>query len=269
MPSELAVLMPAFNADKTIRKSVDSLLGSTERFDLVIVDDGSLVPVADVLGPMPDSVQVVRLQNNLGVVAARNAGLRRLLAGPCEFIAMLDADDICHADRFAKQLAFLRANPKVALVGGWAQFIDENTGNVVYNFRPPCDPAEIRDALFINNCTVHSSWMVRAQALRDSGPYCEQFPLGEDYELLRRLALRHDIANLPEFVIDYTVSMSGLSMRQRRRQLADRLRIQMKYFDPWRRNAWLGLLRTMALFVVPRSLIAAYRAEQNFRFQPS
>lgn len=269
MPSELAVLMPAFNAEKTIRRSVESLLRSTERFDLVIVDDGSRLPVTEVLGPLPDTVQVVRLQNNLGVVAARNAGLRRLLAERYEFIAMLDADDICHADRFAKQLAFLHANPKVALVGGWAQFVDENSGEVVYHFRPPCDPAEMRDALFLNNCTVHSSWMVRAPALRETGLYCERFPLGEDYELLRRLALRYDIANLPEFLIDYTVSMSGLSIRQRRRQLADRLRIQVEYFDPWRRNAWLGLARTMALFVVPRTLIAAYRAEQDFRFQPS
>ncbi len=271
MPCALAVLMPAFNSDKTIRNAVESLMRSTVRFDLLIVDDGSRVPVADVLGPgpLPAGAEVLRLDRNVGVVGARNAGLTRLLARPYEFIAMLDADDICHADRFAKQIAFLRANPKIALVGGWAQFVDENTGAVVYNFRPPCEPAAMREALFVNNCTVHSSWMVRAQALREIGPYSDQFPLGEDYELLRRLATRFEIANLPEFLIDYTMSSSGLSIRRRRGQLFDRLRIQLKYFEPWRRKAWVGVLRTLALFVVPRSVIAMYRADQSIRLQAS
>ena len=130
-------------------------------------------------------------------------------------------------------------------------------------------PAAIRDALFVNNCTVHSSWMVRAQALREIGLYDPRYPLGEDYDLLRRIAARFECTNMPEYLVDYTISMSGLSMQKRRAQLLDRLRIQLKYFDPRRLSAWLGVARTLALFAVPRRVLAAYRAEIGLRFQHS
>jgi hypothetical protein len=111
--------------------------------------------------------------------------------------------------------------------------------------------------------------MVRTQALRASGLYSSAYPAAEDYELLRRMSARFKFANLPEFLLDYTISMSGVSMSKRRRQLTDRLRIQAKYFDPWRWNAWVGMLRTVALFALPRKLVAAYRTEQEWRVQHS
>jgi len=111
--------------------------------------------------------------------------------------------------------------------------------------------------------------MVRAQALRESGLYDPRYPLGEDYELLRRMADRFAFANLPEILVDYTISMSVLSMQKRRAQLLDRLRIQLKYFDARRLSAWLGVARTLLLFGVPRKVLAAYRAEMGLRFQHS
>jgi hypothetical protein len=61
--------------------------------------------------------------------------------------------------------------------------------------------------------------------------------------------------------------MSGVSVRRRHRQLFDRLRIQAKYFDPSRPNAWVGMLRTVALFALPRKLVAVYRNEIGLRFR--
>ena len=197
MTPEVAVIMPAYNAERTIRRAVESLVGNAHPFDLLVVDDCSRIPVAEVLGPLPANVEVLRLERNAGVVGARNAGVSRLLARNYVFIGVLDADDVSHPDRLARQVAFLKANPGIALVGTWARYIDENTGATVFHGRPPCDPAAIRDALYVNNCTVHSSWMVRAQALREVGLYDPRYPLGEDYELLRRVAARFDVANLP------------------------------------------------------------------------
>ena len=267
MPHDVAVIMPAYNAEKTIRRAVESLMRSVLPCDLLIVDDCSRIPVAEVLGPLPANVEILRLDQNSGVVGARNAGVSRLLERSYEFIAVLDADDVSYPERLGRQAAFLRANPGIALVGSWARYIDENNGSAVYHYRPPSEPDAIRDALFLNNCTVHSSWMVRAQALREVGLYDERYPLGEDYELLRRMAAKFAFANLPEYLIDYTISMSGLSMQKRRAQLLDRLRIQVKYFDPRRRSAWLGVARTLLLFAVPRRVLAAYRAEMGLRFQ--
>jgi glycosyltransferase involved in cell wall biosynthesis len=269
MSHELAVIMPAYNAERTIGRAVESLMLNAEPFDLLIVDDCSRRPVAEALGDLPPNVEILRLEKNRGYAGASNAGLRHLLAKDYAFIAVQDADDVSAPNRLAKQVAFLNAHPEIALVGSWARYVDEDTREVVFPFRPPCDAAGIRKALYINNCTVHSSWMVRAPAWRCAGVYSEGYPLAEDYELLRRMAARFDFANLPEYLVDYTISMSGLSMRKRRRQLFDRLRIQLRYFDPWRWAAWFGVARTLLLFAVPLSFLAAYRAEHGLRLQHS
>jgi glycosyltransferase involved in cell wall biosynthesis len=261
--------MTAYNAEKTIRRALDSLRRNSEPFDLLIVDDCSRRPLAEFLGPLDEGVEIVRPEKNLGVAGAKNFGLERLLAKPYQFVAMMDADDISHPDRLTKQVAFLKAHPNVALVGAWARFFDENTHEVVFHFRPPCDFRDIRDALFFNSCVMHPTWMVRTQALRDAGLYSYDYPAAEDYELLRRMSRTSELANLPEYLLEYSVSMSGVSMKNRRRQLLDRLHIQLKYFDPWEVKAWLGVARTLAMFAVPRSVLSAYRAEQNLRVQPS
>ena len=269
MSRELAVLMTAYNAEKTIRRALDSLARNAEPFDLLIVDDCSRLPLAEFLSSAGDGVEIIRPHENLGVAGAKNFGLARLLAKPYDFIAMMDADDISHPERLAKQVAFLKTHPDIGLVGAWARFFDENTREVVYHFRPPCEPREICDALFFNSCIMHPTWMMRAQALRARGLYSMSYPAAEDYEMLRRMSKRFDLANMPEFLLEYSLSMSGISLKNRRRQLLDRLRIQRKYFDPSQAKAWLGVARTLAMFAVPRGVVSAYRTEQDLRVQPS
>jgi glycosyltransferase involved in cell wall biosynthesis len=259
MAPDLVVLMTAYNAENTIGKAIESLKRDSEPFDLLIVDDCSRVPLAQVVDRADSSIEIVRPDRNLGVAGAKNFGLKRLLDKPYEFIAMMDADDVSMPRRLAKQVAFLRANPDVALVGSWARYVEEKTRHVVFRCCPPCDPKGIRDALFLNNCMIHPTWMVRTQALRVAGLYSSEFPAAEDYELLRRMSTQFEFANLPECLLDYSISMSGVSMTRRRRQLFDRLRIQAMYFDPWQMNAWIGMARTLVLFAVPRPVVNAYR----------
>ena len=259
MAPDLVVLMTAYNAEKTIDRAIDSLKSVHEPFDLLIVDDASPLPVAKVVAKTGGNVEIVRCEKNLGVAGAKNFGLRRVLSKGYKFVAMMDADDVCHPARLDRQVAFLRDHPEVALVGTWARYINEDTREVMFHYRPACDPAGIREALYVNSCVLHSSWMLRTQALRVGGLYSDRYQAAEDYELMRRLSSQFDFANLPEFLLDYTLSMSGVSMRKRQRQLWDRLCIQLRYFDPRRLPAWRGVARTLMLFAVPRRLLNAYR----------
>lgn len=260
MPAEIAVLMAAYNADQTVRQAVESVLADTAACRVFLIDDCSRVPVSKVIGPM-DRVEVIRLEHNQGLAAALNIGLKHILALNYKYIARMDADDVSYPDRFSKQVAFLEQNPHIGVVGSAARFIDDRTGATIMYYRPPLGHADIRKRLFFNNCFVHPTWLMRADVAARVGPYSLQFRAAEDYEFMRRISPQVELANVPDYLLDYRISTTGISVSKRRRQLLDRLRIQFVYFEPLEWRAWAGALFTILLFVVPMRWVNAAKVE--------
>ena len=126
MPSRLAVIVAAYNAENTLRQAVESVLSGAMSYDVFIVDDCSRTPVSDVLSPY-DGVEIIRLKRNRGPAVARNIGLSKILAKDYDYVAIMDADDVSKPDRLAKQVLFLDKNPRVGAVGCGARFFDEIT----------------------------------------------------------------------------------------------------------------------------------------------
>jgi glycosyltransferase involved in cell wall biosynthesis len=259
MASDLAVLMAAYKSEATIGKAVNSLTASTYPCDVYIVDDGSPIPVADVIGKIPN-VEIIRLEQNQGPARASNVGLARILQGSYKYIARMDADDISYPDRFVKQIAFLERHPKVGAVGAWGRHFSETTGDVVMLNQPPPTPSGVRNKMFFNSPIINASSLIRTEAFRAVGPYSVDYPAAEDYELYRRIATRYDLDNLPELLIDIRESIHGISLSKRRRQVYDRLRIQIKYFEPLEWRAWAGVAMSLVMLVVPRKAVAALKA---------
>ena len=262
MSAEVAVLMAAYNADKTIRAAVDSIRASSVPCDLYIVDDCSRVPVADVVGT-PAGVTHIRLARNHGLAAALNIGLQHILPLNYKYIARMDADDVSYPHRIATQIAFLEDHPEIGLVGSGARFIDDKTGAKIMHYMPPLDAADIRKALFYNNCFIHPSWLARAEVLTQTGPYSVEYPAAEDYEYMRRVSSNVPVANVGDFLLDYRISTGGISISKRRRQLLDRLKIQLRYIDPLEWRCWAGMVKTLLLFLVPRRLVTAMKARRK------
>ena len=260
MSAEVAVLMAAYNAEKTLRAAVDSILASTVPCDLFIVDDASRVPVAEVIGERAN-VTIIRLPQNGGLAAALNVGLGQILSRNYKYVARMDADDVSYPHRFATQIAFLERNPEVTLVGSGARFIDDRSGAMIMYYVPPLAPEAIRKALYFNNCFVHPTWLIRGAALKDLGPYSLDYPAAEDYEFVRRIGARAKVANVPDYLLDYRISTGGISVSKRTRQLRDRLAIQFHYLEPLEWRAWAGMAKTLALFAIPRALVNTLKAE--------
>ena len=59
----------------------------------------------------------------------------------------------------------------------------------------------------------------------------------------------------------WMISTGGISVSHRRRQLLDRLKIQLKYLDAAEWRCWAGMAKTLALFVVPRKVVSVLKAE--------
>src|SRR5205809_3430939 len=87
------VMMAAFNSNATVRESVESVLAQTvPDLEIVVVDDGSEVPIAEALRDVRDPrLRVVRLDENRGVHVARNTALRMARSS---LVSQLDSDDV-------------------------------------------------------------------------------------------------------------------------------------------------------------------------------
>lgn len=255
MMAELAVLMAAYNSEDTLPRAVASVLRGPVPLDLHIVDDGSRIPVAEVLDPVPDNVFIYRLDRNIGLAAALNHGLEIILARPYRFVARFDADDICYPDRFAVQLDYLAGYPDLQAVGAHARVIDAESGRALFTLRHPEHHAEIVRAMRCNAAFLHPTLLFRAEALRQLDGYNPDFRVAQDFELMWRAVTRFRTGNVPQIVMDYTWGRGMATVRHRRGQLLARLKVQWRHLDPLDPLAWWGIVRSCLLLAIPVRLL--------------
>jgi glycosyltransferase involved in cell wall biosynthesis len=211
-PPRVTVLLPVHNDRRFVGRAVASILAQTFRdFELVVLNDASTDGSMDVVEGFRDArLRIVRNASNIGLARTLNVGLA---AAEGELVARMDADDISEPTRFERQVAFLDANPAVALVGTWARWIDEDDRPFT-TIRFPTDAAEIERSLLEENCIFHPSVMFRRRPIQALGGYSIATPLSQDYDLWLRLSERHALANLPEFLVRYRIHREQVSFRK-------------------------------------------------------
>ena len=210
----ISVLLPAYNAERYILQSVQSVLGQTfEDFELVVVDDCSTDGTSGILASIADArLRVIRNPVNLGVVGTLN---RAMSAARGRLIARTDADDYCLPTRFARQKAFLDQNPNVLMVG--ARMFNLEDGKVTQNPRvADADPQVLRWQQHITNRMGHPSMMFRAEVVSRLGTYLrEEFKYAEDFDFTHRVLRIGDAAVLPDHLMIYRQHGANLTRRHR------------------------------------------------------
>ena len=146
----------------------------------------------------------------------------------------------------------VRRTKRIGLLGTWTPLFDSNLQRNFHLFSRVTDPADVRNSNFFNIGLSHTSVMMRCDALKKVGLYPTNYPAAEDYELMRRIGVQYDLANIPYCLVHYRVTPGSISQSRRRRQLYDRLMIQLKYFDATQWRSWVGVAKTLASLVVPR-----------------
>ena len=254
MRHKVALLIPHYNDRDALLKSVGSV-DESGVVDLFVVDDGSadIPPEAEIRAAFKSAGKtcLICLAENSGVAAALNAGLREILRCGYEYVARLDAGDLCFPNRLQKQCAFLDANPAVALVGAWAEFVDE-AGEHLFVLKHPSESAVIKKGMYLNNMFVHPSVVFRSSAVREIGFYPSDYDALEDYAYFFEFTKRYATSNVPMVLIKYEVSSRAISTLKRRQQVQNRLRLILKNFY----FGWYpirGLIRNSLLLLLPRS----------------
>ncbi len=109
----------------------------------------------------------------------------------------MDADDLSHPERLARQVAYLDAHADCLAVGSWVSFIDAE-GKAFDLWKTPESPEAIYHQLESSNVLGHGAATLRRAALEKVGGYDETYRYAQDYDLWLRLSEQGDLANLPE-----------------------------------------------------------------------
>jgi glycosyltransferase involved in cell wall biosynthesis len=122
----VTVVLPCYNHAQFVEETLGCLLAQSYRdFEIVAVDDGSTDGSLETLERFGSPVRVLR-SNHRGPAAARN---RAIEASDSEFIAFMDADDLCHPDRLAIQVRKLEED-RLDLAASELTFVDSR-GNAL------------------------------------------------------------------------------------------------------------------------------------------
>jgi glycosyltransferase involved in cell wall biosynthesis len=215
-PPTISVIMPAHDAAAYVGEAIDSILAQTERdLELIIVDDASSDATPDIVAgyakrdprvrPMRANVRSAAKARNLALEAARG-----------EFVALMDADDIAHPERLARQLEAARRQPEVALWGTYMQRITAD-GVPMDEVRVGCRTLAEYEALDRTTSLIRLYGTVaffRRDVQRAAGAFDPRFEPIEDAELWDRMAAFGPALVIPEVLQRYRQHEGSLSVRK-------------------------------------------------------
>lgn len=206
---KVSVLMTIYNAGPYLKEAIDSIVAQTfADWELIAIENGSSDGSPAILAGYKDKrIRIFSLPKNIGRTPALRYALDQARG---DYIAVLDADDVSHPLRLARQVVFLDKHKDVALVGSWAQYINER-GEVFAEFTPPIIQQELHGCLGWINPIVHSSVMYRHQLALEVGGYPEELVWAQDFGLILALAQHFKIAMIDDYLCQLRVLVTSMS----------------------------------------------------------
>ncbi len=175
----ISVVIPSYNAENTIEKSICSVLGQTiKNWELILVDDCSADNTVEIMRKykkQDSRIRILRNKENRGVSFCRNLGVRN---ARYPWIAFLDADDSWEYEKLEKQMMVLQKYPNVSICFTGSAFIDENEKKSSYILKVPTKIT--RKELLRQNLISCSSVVVKRTSLLRH-PMPEIRGIHEDY----------------------------------------------------------------------------------------
>jgi glycosyltransferase involved in cell wall biosynthesis len=208
------IIIPAYNAAKYLSAAITSVLTQTyEDWRIILVNDGSTDATGDIAAQFQQQLgdkMLVITQPNAGLPASRNVAIR---ASSAEFIAILDADDVWLPCRLAESLNSFALRPQAGISYGLNTRIDED-GLVFSTFagNPRHAEGRIAPAIYMRRVELPCPTVTfRRRCIDEVGLFDESMRATEDRDLWLRIALRYEVAFVPEVIAHYRASPNSMS----------------------------------------------------------
>jgi hypothetical protein len=208
----ITVLMPVYDTPpELLDQAVSSILEQTfADFELLLLDDGSqdlrTQAALNNASKLDARVRVCH-EKHRGLTPSLNIGLR-LAQG--ELIARHDADDWSDPLRLESQVAYIRSNPHIGIVGT-AAWMHQQGGRRLWRVDLPLTPSDIAASFWTRNPFVHGSVMFRKDDAVRAGGYREELRCSQDYDFFWRLSEGGRGANLAEALYHYRFTPGSVS----------------------------------------------------------
>lgn len=198
----VAIVIPCYEQKRFLAAAIDSAVNqAVAANEIIVVDDGSKEDISELVSAYA-SVRLIR-QENRGLAAARNAGLR---AATSDKLIFLDADDRLLSRAVAAGLACFLKHPEAGFVYG--AFEEVRAGSRTKAF---CRVTDHLDLVRCNWIGMIATVMFDRRKLLDEGGFDESLGMTEDWDAYLRLSRRHPFAAHSKVVAQYVKHDTNMS----------------------------------------------------------
>jgi len=192
--------MSVLNGASTVGAAVRSIqLQTLQNWELIVIDNGSADESGSVVSGFNDArIRLIREEPSAGLAVRLNQGVA-LSRG--EFIARMDADDVCFPDRLERQVARLQQDPQLDLIGCGA-VVFTNGGELIGKLPLRLTHEEIIAQPSRGFPLPHPTWCGRAVWFRNN-PYDPRSAAAEDQDLLLRTHRTSKFGSLETVFLGY------------------------------------------------------------------
>ncbi len=217
---KVSVILPFYNAEKTLKRSVNSVLNQTfTDFELILVNNNSTdksLKIASLFEKKDTRVKLLN-EKKQGVVFATQKGFN---ISDADIIARADADDVWHKDKLMLQFNFLTENPDIDVISCCVNYIGDIKNDGMLTYVNETNQYLTHKEIILNRFSelqvINPTLMFKKEIALKYGLYRDDdFP--EDYEMFLRWAENGvKYHKLPEILLDWYDSETRLTRTDKR-----------------------------------------------------
>lgn len=211
---EISVIIPAYNAEKLIEETINSVYNQTYKdYELLVVDDESSDNTVKIVEKMLFSPHRIIKKKNGGEASARNAGLKEAQG---KYISFLDNDDLFTKDKLKIQYEFLEKNMEFAMCYSNYNFIlsSEKKNNWKnWDFSVGNNGSgDIFIKQFAANKIHIVTTLIKKECFEKVGAFDETMNYASDSDMWIRIAANYKIGFINESLAYYRLHDSNVSL---------------------------------------------------------
>ena len=206
-----SIVIPLYNKQEHIANTLQSVLHQTfADFELLVIDDGSTDESAKVVDLFHDNRLRVFRQQNAGVSAARNQGIKRARG---RYIAFLDADDLWEPQYLARMCKLIQGYPGCGFYGAAHTVLENHRTYTEGGTMPEGIVKDYFRCEWTHHITRLSATIVNPVVFKKIKGFPEGMISGEDNYFCASIAREFPVAYTPQPMVIYNKKFSGLSQR--------------------------------------------------------